>query len=295
MRILSKLAFVAAAPLLLTGCLWGPGKFESELTLRKNGTFVMDYRGEIMLQMPNDSSRPVAWADDMVRCYKDGSVRSATAELKIFDDDEDNEASPQPNEELRPCTAAEIAAEKAKYEKAEADRLAKKQQESDEMAKLFGLPGTDDESNRRFAASLMKQAGWKSVTYKGKGQFDVVYRFEGSTRQDYAFPLMPDSDLLIPFVTIRPRTDGSVKVTAPAFVGGNGVFAARAKAMSLPGATAKDGPPSNARGRFTVLTDGEILTNNSEDGPAPHAAGRQMHWDVGPASEKVPETLIRLR
>jgi hypothetical protein len=56
----------------------------------------------------------------------------------------------------------------------------------------------------------------------------------------------------------------------------------------------KSGPESRAQGRFTVITDGEILTNNSEDGAAPHAIGRQLHWDVGPAANKIPETLIRL-
>jgi hypothetical protein len=55
-----------------------------------------------------------------------------------------------------------------------------------------------------------------------------------------------------------------------------------------------DGPRSRAEGRFTIITDGEILTNNSEDGPAPHAAGKQVHWDVGPGSAKVPEMLVRL-
>jgi hypothetical protein len=56
----------------------------------------------------------------------------------------------------------------------------------------------------------------------------------------------------------------------------------------------KGGPVSKAQGRFTVITDGEVLTNNSEDGTAPHAIGRQVHWDVGPGSNKIPETLIRL-
>ena len=68
---------------------------------------------------------------------------------------------------------------------------------------MFGLPGTDDESNRRFAANLMKQKGWRSVTYKGKGLFDVDYHFEGRLDQDFAFPMMPDTDLMIPFITIR--------------------------------------------------------------------------------------------
>ena len=51
---------------------------------------------------------------------------------------------------------------------------------------------------------------------------------------------------------------------------------------------------SQAQGRFTVVTDGEILTNNSEEGAAPHPIGRQVHWDVGPGSTKIPETLVRL-
>ena len=136
----------------------------------------------------------------------------------------------------------------------------------------------------------MKYAGWRSVQYKGKGAFDVDYHFEGRLTQDYVFPLMPDNELIVPFIALRRRTDGSVMMTAPA-LGGN-PFAARAKAMGMPDKS--DGPPSHAEGRFTVVTDGEILTNNSEDGPAPHAAGRQLHWDVSPASSKTPEMLVRL-
>ena len=83
-------------------------------------------------------------------------------------------------------------------------------------------------------------------------------------------------------------------VTAPAFAGGGGPFSARARALGLPDKSS-GGPTSRAEGRFTVITDGEILTNNSEEGPAPHASGRQLRWDVTPASTKLPETLIRLK
>ena len=292
MRIWAKMLAVAAAPLLLTGCLWGPGKFKSDLALNKNGTFVLDYRGEIMLQLPDKDSAPVPWEDGMIICYADGRVESQTVDLKLFGDDSDtDEESEDESDEIRPCTAAELASGKAKHEKEEAARIAKKQQESDEMAKMFGLPGSDDESNKRFAASLMKHQGWKTVTYKGKGVFEIDYHFEGRLNQDFAFPLMPDSDLMIPFITIRPRTDGSVKVSAPAFAGGNGMFAARAKAMGLSD-KGNDGPPSRAEGRFTITTDGQILTNNSEDGPSAVANGRQVFWDVGPGSDRVPEMLV---
>lgn len=297
MRFWGKLVAAAALPLLLAGCLWGPGKFTSDLALRTNGTFLLDYRGEIMLQMPEDKASPAErWSDDMATCYTDGRVESSPGSSATIEVDEDvpvDVADGDRSEEKRACTAGELARLKVAHDKAEAERVAKKRKENEEMAKLFGLPGSDDESNRRFATNLMKHRGWRSVTYKGKGLFEVDYRFEGRLDQDYAFPLMPDSDLMIPFITIRPRTDGSVKVSAPAFTGGSGPFGARAKMMGLPD-KGSEGPVSRAEGRFTVTTDGEILTNNSEEGPAAAPGGRKVQWDVGPGSTRIPEMLVKL-
>ena len=252
-----KRLFAIAAPLVLTGCLWGPGKFNSELAITKNGTFVLDYRGEMVLQLPPDAAAD-PWTDAQAKCGDAGKDR--------------------------PCTKAEIAEQKSAYDK--------KRKEGEDMAKVFGLPGLDDASNRAFAAKLMKFAGWRSVTYRGKGVFDVDYHFEGRATQDFLFPALPDNDLLIPFIAIRRRGDGSVLVTAPAFTGGSGPLGARGGAAAAD--SMKGGPVSRASGRFTIVTDGEILTNNSEDGAAPHAIGRQLRWEVGPASSKIPETLIRL-
>ncbi|HXG81508.1 MAG TPA: cell envelope integrity protein TolA [Sphingomicrobium sp.] len=292
MRIWGKLVAAAALPLMLAGCLWGPGKFTSDLSLRKNGTFVLDYRGEIMLQMPDDrGSQPSPWSDDMAKCFADGSSKVEEGIVQVaLEPPADSDANP---EEERPCTAAEIAKLKSEYAKKVAERAEAKRKENEEMAKLFGLPGSDDESNRRFAANLMKHKGWRSVTYKGKGLFEVDYHFEGRLDQDFAFPLMPDSDLMIPFITIRPRIDGSVKVNAPAFTGASGPFGARAKAMGLPD-KGSEGPVSRAQGRFTITTDGEILTNNSEDGPSAAPGGRKVQWDVDSGSTRIPEMMVRL-
>src|SRR6476646_6838068 len=257
MRHFAKRLFAIAAPLLLTGCLWGPGKFVSDLMVKKDGSFTLDYRGEVVLQMPPDTSSE-AWADSKAKCS---------------DGDKD-----------RPCTKPEITEQKNAYEK--------KRKDSEEMAKMFGLPGLDDASNRAFAAKLSKYAGWRSVTYRRNGVFDVDYHFVGSARQDFLFPALPDNNLIIPFIAIRRRADGSVLVTAPAFTGGAGPLSAAAAGA---GDMAKGGPQSRAEGRFTIITDGEILTNNSEDGAAPHPLGRRLHWDVGPGSSKIPETLIRLQ
>jgi hypothetical protein len=251
-----KRLLALAAPLLLTGCLWGPGNFTSDLTLRKDGSFVLDYRGEMVLQLPADQNAE-PWTDAKAKC--------------------------QQGDKARPCTKADIAEQKAAYEK--------KRSEAEQMAKLFGLPGLDDASNRAFAAKLLKYAGWRSVTYRGNGVFDVDYHFAGSARQDFLFPALPDNDLLVPFIALRRRADGSVLVTAPALVGGAGPMAGRMG--GLPPNTKTD-MVSHAQGRLTVITDGDVLTNNSEDGAAPHPTGRQVHWDVNSSSTKVPETLIRL-
>lgn len=276
--------FVAGAALMLTGCLWGPGKFTSDLTLRKDGSFVLDYKGEIVLQLPPDmEGRPEPWRDELAQCHKSGKVDVPPAIIEPDEDDEDP---------VRPCTPAELANAKSEYEREEAERAAKKRKENEEMAKAFGLPGLDDESNRAFAAKLMKYDGWRSVAYRGNGVFDVDYHLEGKATQDFLFPALPDNDLVIPFIAIRRRADGSVLVTAPAMTGGAGPIGARAGAAAA--SAAKGGPVSRANGRFTVVTDGEVLTNNSEDGAAAHPTGRQVRWDVTATSRKIPETLIRL-
>jgi hypothetical protein len=253
----TKRLFAVAAPLLLTGCLWGPGKFTSDLALRKDGSFVLDYRGEIILETADAMSKP-AWQNNMAHC-----------------------ASTEGKE--RPCSAAEIADQKTEYEK--------KRQSDEDAAKSFGLPGTDDESNRAFAAKLMKYAGWRSVTYRSKGVFDVDYHVEGRLTQDFVFPMMPDSSIIIPFIALRRRTDGAALVNAPALTGGANMFGPMAEQMS---GDSKQSLPSRAQGRFTVHTDGQIMTNNSDDGPSTDPLGQQVHWDIVPGSTKVPETLIRL-
>ena len=275
-----------AAPLFLTGCLWGPGKFQSDLTLRKDNSFVLNYRGEIVLQVPPEQANADAWKPEFARCYKDGRIEPR-ADIAT-----DMNASA---DHVRPCTAAELARARNDYNQQVAAAAASKRKENEEMAKAFGLPGLDDASNHAFAAKLMKYAGWRSVTYRGKGVFDVDYHFEGSARQDFLFPALPDSDVLIPFVAIRRRSDGAVLVTAPALTGGAGPLGARAGSAATSAMMKEsNGPRSRAEGRFTVITNGEILTNNSEDGAAPHAVGRQLRWDVGPGTAKIPETLIRL-
>jgi hypothetical protein len=280
----TKRFFALVAPLLLTGCLWGPGKFASDLTVRKDGSFVLDYRGEIVLQLPPGTTI-VPWKDTMARCHKSG-LSEVVSEPQTVTEVEDDPT--------RPCTAAEIAELKARHEDEATGRAVSQRKEAEEKAKAFGVPGLDDESLRDFAAKLMKYDGWRAVAYRGNGVFDVDYHLVGRATQDFVFPMLPDNDLFVPFIAIRRRADGSVLITAPAMTGGAGPIGARAGAAAA--AEMKEGGArSKAQGRLTVITDGEILTNNSEDGAASHPTGLAVHWDVSPASTKIPETLIRLQ
>lgn len=288
MGVWGRWILAAAGPLLLTGCLWGPGKFDSTLTLKRDGSFTLAYKGEIMLQRPDEMGgkkdmTPTPWRDDFARCKTDGSATSAEFTVPPSEEEEKS---------IRPCTPAELAKLKTEWSRKEADRIAAKRKEADEMAKAFGLPGYDDESNRAFAAKLTKYAGWRSVQYRGKGVFDVDYLFQGRATQDFLFPAIPDNDFLMPFIALRRRADGSVHVTAPMLAGLPGPFG---RAAMLGMNQGKSGEMSTkAEGRFTIVTDGEILTNNSEDGPSASTIGRQLVWDVTPATKKIPEALIRL-
>jgi hypothetical protein len=290
----SRRLLIAAAALSLGSCLWGPGRFTSDLTLKRDGSFILDYRGEIVLMLPPDEARVERWADDLAVCHSDGrsEIRGATMDVTLEPPDEGDTQDSET--EVRPCTPAEIAKLKAQHEKQQAEHAARKHKENEEMARLFGIPGFDEESSREFAAKLAKYEGWRSVAYRGDGVFDVVYHMEGRATQDFIFPTFPDNELIVPFVALRRRADGSVLVTAPAFSGGLGTRPG-AEIAAIAGAGPGKPPPSHADGRFTIVTDGEILTNNSDDGPAAHPLGRQVHWDVSPSAKKVPEALIRLK
>ena len=304
----TKRLFAIAAPLLLTGCLWGPGKFKSELMLHKDGSFVLDYHGEIVVQIPKDEFAPRKWTDSQAFCFDKKLNLTEGQDLPPIVIGPPAPPAPPAarapgavrvvppviGPKSRTCTLAEIAQQKAQFEKSQAESAARRRTEAQNVAKMFGLPGLDDASSREFAAKLTKYAGWRSVTYRGNGVFDVDYHFVGSAKQDFLFPALPDNDVLIPFVAIRRRADGSVLVTAPEFVGGAGPLGTRAAGLSGMSRSGSGMPLSRAEGRFTVITDGEILTNNSEDGPTSTARGREVRWDVNASSKKIPETLIRL-
>jgi hypothetical protein len=323
-----RMATIVAAlmlPLALSSCFITPGAFGATLDLRKDGTFAFSYKGEVVFMSPDalmkmgESADDGVWKDDKATCYKDMGAADDDAASKAAADAAaaaamavtDNAAAAAGNaaeaaggeaatgasdDSTRPCTVKEIAEQKKDWLEAKKAREDKAKKDAAQFGAIFGYTPGDDAANKKLAATMMKFEGWKSVVYKGDGVFAIDYAAAGRLDHDFVFPLFPQSDLVFPFVTVKRQANGAVRVSAPALIGGGlKALAARMKGIGA-AMTDKEVPQSTkTKGTFTVTTDGEIVTNNTEDGPDRVPTGRQLAWDIGPDSEKVPEALIRLR
>lgn len=259
MRLIAALA----APLLLTGCLLSPGKFTSTLDLKRDGSFTFTYVGEIV--MVDMSTPPAEFA--ATPCYDETT----------FDE--------------RECTADELAKQRKDFDDGQ---LANKDNQG-MVSKGMGDFGSED-SIAELVDQLKKQDGWKSVNYRGNRVIDVEYSITGVMSHGFSFPMVDGGAGVMPFVTMSRRKDGSVKVVAPAFSGGGmGGELASLGAMAGAGAAGAGKPEQpKADGTFTITTDGNILTNNTEEG-ATSAAGRStLKWVVNSRLDKGPEALIGL-
>lgn len=281
--MLTRMLMLAVVSLTLSGCFLAPGAFTSTLDLRRDGNFAFAYKGEIVFESPGDfmkmgdTSEP--WSDDDAMCYEPQA-----------EGEEGNAAV------TRSCKAAEIAEQRKTFEQGRKEATAKRAKDAAQFGAVFGYTPGDDAANRRLAATYAKFAGYRQVSYRCNGVFDVDYAVTGKLDRDFVFPLLPQQDIIFPFVAVRVQADGSARVNAPSLIGG-GLRGMAAKMKDFGAAAgAKDMPASTrTRGSFTITTDGEVLTNNTEDGAATSAAGRSLKWEIGPDTQKVPEALIRLR
>ena len=238
-------ALALVAPLLLTGCLLIPGKFESQLRLMNDGTYSFTYNGQ--MQMAEGDDNPMSSQSGMA------------------DDDADNGG----------------------------------QQDDDQknlaMSAIFGgaVPG-DDEGLKKFAEQLAKYDGWNKVEYVGNNLFEVEYAVSGNFDQMFAFPTMPGATMQFPFVQIIRRSGGELEVLTPAMAGPGGLAGAMGP-MPMGGSSEKR-KMEPIDGVFTIVTDGEVLTNNTEDGLTLSGGTKNMRWKVDGTSgpDGSPRAIIKL-
>lgn len=264
---------LALCCLLLASCLLAPGRFTSTLDIRKDGRFSFAYAGEIhMLALSRTAG--AMYADSKAfapgKCYQDGGAE-------------------------RPCSAQEIAGQKQSWEEERRRSAEKRRRDAESMsAMLSGIDPGNPRAAEELAARLRRQAGWKRVTYKGDGLFDVEFAISGRLDHDFAFPTIERFPMANAFVQVALHNDGTVRVDAPGLApaAGGGPYRAMMQGMAAKEGAASPFPQLD--GRFTLRTDGAILANNTDEGPQPDPAGQKLDWAVTPRSPAAPTALIRL-
>lgn len=171
-------AVVLIAPLVLTACLFTPGKFVSTLMINKDRSFTYTYKGEVIALDPD--SMDLSGSGDAAHdeaAPADGDVVEVNATEAV-------DAGPTP---------AESAAEKA-------EKKAKR-----------------DKQFRELAVQLAKEPGYNSVEYLGDGKFRVDYAISGVLTHNFVYPFNQDAAMVFPWVAIELRGKDTVRVKAPGF------------------------------------------------------------------------------
>ena len=274
---MKRILIALAAPFILGGCLLSPGKFASELRLLANDQFAFSYEGEIQM-LALSKLAELATNDEQAFA------------AECFDDDFDT----------RECSDAEIAEQEAQWEAEAEERQARNAREAETMRAFLGdIDPSDPEAAQEIVDRLERQRGWNSVEYKGDGLFQVEYRIAGTLTHDLVFPSvegMPGANV---FVSAHLRDGKQVRVNAPGFTrqdDANPMFGGMPLGAVAAMAQAEDGGdmPKIAipEGTFTIVTDGRILANNTDEGPASHDAGQILSWKIDATTKQAPTALI---
>ena len=302
-RPIAVILTAAAVLLVLAGCMVLPGKFVSDLALRRDGTFTFHYKGEIVLAALAPGAKSGMGGPEM------GEADMPPAKF------EPEPCTDPATDETHDCTAAELADQRAKWNDAQREQKEAKAQEKEQGRKMAqsmmgGIDPEDPKAADAFAAQLLRQQGWTSVVSKGQGKFLVDYTASGQLDHDFTFPTIERMPMVIPFVSVIRRADGSVRVDAPAFstsaanpmmgglggmAGARGGMTGASKAGGKGAAKPNAGPPV-ADGTFTVRTDGQILANNTDEGPKaePASGTSRLDWKVDARTSAAPTALIKL-
>ena len=135
---------------------------------------------------------------------------------------------------------------------------------------------------RAIAEALSKEAGYRSVEYKGGDKYNVDYAMSGKLDRGFAYPINLDATAIIPWIVAEVRKDGTVRVKAPAFGDPSEMLGTGMPAQ----------PAEGREGVFTLTTDAALVMQNNESGLAPGAATKVV-WKVTPTSRAVPTAVVR--
>lgn len=267
-------AALLALCLTLAACLLSPGRFTSHLDVRQDGRFSFAYSGEIYLlglsKLAELGGKPATFTPE---CFHPGTMVK------------------------RPCTAAETAEQRSKWQEDQGTASDKTKRDAEAMkAMLGGIDPSSPKAAEELAQRLRRQEGWRRVDYKGDGLFDVDFAISGTLDRDFAFPSIERFPMANAFVAVNRHKDGTLRIDAPGFAAAAGNDSLRS--LMLLGAPGKDGagvpilPVTD--GTFTLTTDAAILANNTDEGPQADMAGQRLAWPINARAGAAPTALLRL-
>lgn len=280
-------ALPALACLALTGCFLQPGKFDSTLDLRKDGSFTYSYKGQIYMLALSKLADLAAKTDE-------------TFTPQACHDDDFND---------RKCTAAELADQKRSWEEERKNKKAEDEKNAEAMrAMLGGIDPADPAAAKELADRLRHQAGWRAVNYVGDGLFEVDFALSSKLTHDFVYPTIERFPMANAFVMANRRADGTVRIDAPGFTAQSstnpmqGPMGSMLGAAALSDAAKKDGAAGDAAslgipeidGTFRIVTDGEVLANNTDEGPQAGTGGKVLQWRITKRTQAAPMALVRI-
>lgn len=254
------LAAVLLIPLILTACLFLPGKFDSTLTIHADRSFTFTYKGEVLAADMNGLS-------DMGKLGS-GDMMDANATEAV-------DAASDIAENSTDATTDNMAAEPAE------DPVQKAKEDAEKKAK-------QDEEYRDLAAKLAKEAGYKSVEYRGDGVFYVDYAISGVLTHNFVYPYDLDAAMIFPWLAVELRGKDMVRVKAPGFAKQDSSMTGMAGANS-------QAQESKMDGTFTLITDAEVVSQNDEDGSETPGKTKTFRWKITPRTQDAPMATLRVK
>jgi hypothetical protein len=273
-RWIRALVLALIAPLVLSGCLFFPGKFESTLVIHADRSFTYSYKGEV-LAVDLEGLMGKAMQAGMAAGAKSSTEDADKAEGEDKADDSDK-------------------AEDADAGNATPPAMPDLTLTPDEQAK-------QDDNFRKLAVELAKESGYRTVEYRGKGVFFVDYQISGFLTHGLVFPYNYDNHVLMPWLLVEVRGKDMIRVKAPGFarldgssmggMGGMGGMGAMG-AFPMPGA---ENAFTGMDGTFTLITDGELVAQNNENGATAAGITRTVVWKVTSNTPDAPMASIRVK
>jgi hypothetical protein len=143
-----------------------------------------------------------------------------------------------------------------------------------------------DVKNREMAATLSKEAGFRKVEYVGDNKFVIDYQISGKLDHTYLFPYNLDAGIIIPFVAVEIRANGTARLKAPGFANDS---------KDSAGGMGPDASKASAKldGTFILDTDAEIVSQNNEDGVKVVNGRKTVTWKATPLSNTAPMAVVR--